>query len=180
MWKWFYQHRHHPKWTCGCFLPIYRYHSIYSKKYTNFKNKSLFNNSNILDINDFYNRNRGNVSLTYWVAWKINTLSNQDFVGMDEFRLRASLRKIKDMHVKMNKMNKVNRNESREMMGDFLNLFLLEWSTCLLAAVLGKVHHWHWTKESLWKVSSLEHTLTSETCSYLHESIRNWQRTENP
>ena len=120
MWKWFYQHCHHPKWTCGCFLPIYRYHSIYSKKYTNFKNKSLFNNGNILDINDFYNRNRGNVSLTYWVVWKINTLSNQDFVGMDKFRLRASLGKVKDMRVKMNKMNKVNRNESNIWWETFL------------------------------------------------------------
>ena len=33
----------------------------------------------------------------------MNTLSNQDFAGLDKFRLRASLGMIKEMHVKMNK-----------------------------------------------------------------------------
>ena len=33
----------------------------------------------------------------------INTLSNQDFAGLDKFRLRTSLGRIKEMHVKTNK-----------------------------------------------------------------------------
>ena len=32
--------------------------------YSNFKNKFLFNNDSILEINDFNNRSRGNVSFT--------------------------------------------------------------------------------------------------------------------
>ena len=32
--------------------------------YCNFKNKFLFNNDSILEINDFNNRSRGNVSFT--------------------------------------------------------------------------------------------------------------------
>ena len=48
----------------------------------------------------------------------INTLSNQDFVGLDKFRLRTSLGTIHEMHVKMNK-TKIYRNES--YMSDFLS-----------------------------------------------------------
>ena len=33
----------------------------------------------------------------------INTLSNEDFAGLDKFRLRTSMGKIKEMGVKMNK-----------------------------------------------------------------------------
>ena len=36
----------------------------------------------------------------------INTLSNQDFAGLNKFRLRTNLRKIKEMHVKINKTKK--------------------------------------------------------------------------
>ena len=43
----------------------------------------------------------------------MNTLSNQDFAGLDKVRLRTSL----GMHVKMNKINKSNRNENS--MSDF-------------------------------------------------------------
>ena len=32
--------------------------------YSNFKNKFLFNNDSILEINDYNNRSRGNVSFT--------------------------------------------------------------------------------------------------------------------
>ena len=48
----------------------------------------------------------------------INTLSNEDFAGLDKFRLRLSLGKIKEMGVKMNK-TKNNRNGS--CISDFLN-----------------------------------------------------------
>ena len=60
-----------------------------------------------LEINDYYNnRSSGNVSFTE-LSEIINALSNQDFAGMDKFRLRTSLGKIKEMRVKMNKTKKV-------------------------------------------------------------------------
>ena len=50
----------------------------------------------------------------------INTLSNQDFAGLNKFRLRTNLRNIKEMHVKMNKTKKkFNKNESS--IRDFLS-----------------------------------------------------------
>ena len=74
------------------------------ENYSNFKNKSLFDNGSILEINDYYNsnKNRGNVSFTE-LPEIINVLSSQDFSGMDKFRLRERLGKIKEMRVKMNK-----------------------------------------------------------------------------
>ena len=67
------------------------------ENYSNFKNK----------LNDYYNdKSRGNTSFT-GLSEIINTLSNQDFAGLDKFRLRESLGKIKEMHVKMNKTKKV-------------------------------------------------------------------------
>ena len=36
----------------------------------------------------------------------MNTLPNQDFAEVDKFRLRTSLGKIKEMRVKMNKIEK--------------------------------------------------------------------------
>ena len=42
-------------WAYGCFLPKSRYHSIYFKKYSNFKSKFSFNNGNIFeDDYDYY------------------------------------------------------------------------------------------------------------------------------
>ena len=71
------------------------------KNYSNFKNKFLCNTGSILEINDYYNnRSRGNVSSAE-LSEIINTLSNEDFVGMDKFRLRTSLGKIKEMRVQM-------------------------------------------------------------------------------
>ena len=49
----------------------------------------------------------------------INTLLNQDFAGMDKFRLRISLGKIKEMRVKRNKTKKSMRNDI--CMSDFLS-----------------------------------------------------------
>ena len=46
------------------------------EKYSNFKNKFLFNNGSILEINDYNNRSRGNVSFTE-LSEIINTLSYQ-------------------------------------------------------------------------------------------------------
>ena len=46
------------------------------ENYSNFKNKLLFNNGSILEINDYYNnRNQGNVSYTELREIE-NTLSN--------------------------------------------------------------------------------------------------------
>ena len=57
------------------------------ENYSNFKNKFLFNNGSILEINDYFNdRSRGNVSFTE-LSEIITTLSNQDFAGLDKFRL---------------------------------------------------------------------------------------------
>ena len=57
------------------------------ENYSNFKNKFLFNNGSILEINDYFNNwSRGNVSFTE-LSEIITTLSNQDFAGLDKFRL---------------------------------------------------------------------------------------------
>ena len=90
------------------------------ENYSNFKNKFLFNNGSILELNDYNNSNesKGNVSFTD-LSEIINTLSSQDFAGMDKFRLRERLGKIKEMcRVKMNKTKKIKRNDS--CMSDFL------------------------------------------------------------
>ena len=49
----------------------------------------------------------------------INTLSNQAFAGLDKFRLRESLGKMKEICVQLLNINKNNRNESS--MSDFLS-----------------------------------------------------------
>ena len=55
------------------------------ENYSNFKNKFLFNNGSILEINDYFNdRSRGNVSFTE-LSETITALSNQDFAGLDKF-----------------------------------------------------------------------------------------------
>ena len=67
------------------------------ENYSNFKNKSLFSNGSILEINDYFNnRSRGNVSFTE--LSEITTLSNQDFAGLDKFRLLE--KKNKSSHCK--------------------------------------------------------------------------------
>ena len=85
-------------------------HTYTLENYSNFKNKFLFNNGSILEINDYYNSNksRGNVTFTE-LSDIINTLSSQDFAGMDKFRLRKRLRNIKEMRVKINKAKKKER-----------------------------------------------------------------------
>ena len=40
-----------------------------------------------------------------------------------------------------------------------IHLFLQQWQTWLLAAVLGKQHHWHAKNKIIWKVSFLQHHL---------------------
>ena len=42
----------------------------------------------------------------------MNKLSNQDFAGLDKFRLKESLGKMKEMHAHLVKANKSNRNET--------------------------------------------------------------------
>ena len=74
-------------WRCGCFLPKCRYRGIYFRKLFYFKNKFLFNNGSTLQINDYFNnRSRENVIFTE-LSEVITTPSNQDFAGLDIFRL---------------------------------------------------------------------------------------------
>ena len=55
-------------------------HSMYFRKLLQFL-KFLFNNGSILQINDYYNRSRENVSFTE-LSEIINSVSNQDFAGL--------------------------------------------------------------------------------------------------
>ena len=84
------------------------------ENYSNFKSNISFNNGSILEIHD-YLRTGGNASLNN-LSQIINTLSNQDFAGLDKFRLGESQGKIS---VQLLKINKNNRNESS--MSDFLS-----------------------------------------------------------
>ena len=54
-------------------------HNIYFKKIIL---KFLFYNGSIIKINDHYNRSRGNEGFTE-LSEIINTMSNQDFTGLD-------------------------------------------------------------------------------------------------
>ena len=97
------RNRRNVRWACGCLCQNLGITTYTLENYSNFKNKFLFNNGSILEINYYYsNKSRGNVSFTE-LSEIINTLSSQDFAGMDKFRLRASWGKIKKMRVKMNK-----------------------------------------------------------------------------
>ena len=78
------------------------------ENYSNFKSKFSFNN--VLEIH-YYFRTRGNASFND-LSQLINTLSNQDFAGLNKFRLRESLGKMKEIRVKINRINRSNRNKS--------------------------------------------------------------------
>ena len=84
------------------------------ENYSNFKSNISFNNGSILEIHDYF-RTGGNASLNN-LSQIINTLSNQDFAGLDKFRLGESQGKIS---AQLLKINKNNRNESS--MSDFLS-----------------------------------------------------------
>ena len=56
------------------------------ENHLNFFKKILFNNGCILEINNYCNRSREHVSFTE-LSEIINILSNQDFAGLDKFRL---------------------------------------------------------------------------------------------
>ena len=84
------------------------------ENYSNFKSNISFNNGSILEIHDYF-RTGGNASLNN-LSQIINTLSNQDFAGLDKFRLGENQGKIS---VQLLKINKNNRNESS--MSDFLS-----------------------------------------------------------
>ena len=84
------------------------------ENYSNFKSNISFNNGSILEIHDYF-RTGGNASLNN-MSQIINTLSNQDFAGLDKFRLGESQGKIS---VQLLKINKNNRNECS--MSDFLS-----------------------------------------------------------
>ena len=80
------------------------------ENYSNFKSNFSFNNESILETHDYF-RTRENDSFND-LYQLINTLSNQDFDGLDKFRLRKSLGKLKEMRVQLVNVNKNNRNES--------------------------------------------------------------------
>ena len=61
-----------------------------------------FNNGSILEIHDYF-RTGGNASLNN-LSQIINTLSNQDFAGLDKFRLGESQGKISVQLLKINKI----------------------------------------------------------------------------
>ena len=84
------------------------------ENYSNYKSNISFNNGSILEIHDYF-RTGGNASLNN-LSQIINTLSNQDFAGLDKFRLGESQGKIS---VQLLKINKNNRNECS--MSDFLS-----------------------------------------------------------
>ena len=66
------------------------------ENYSYVKNKFVFKSDSILEINDYYsNRSSRNVRFTE-LCETVNTLSNQAFAGLDKFRLRTSLEKIKE------------------------------------------------------------------------------------
>ena len=106
----------------------------------------------------------------------INTLSNQHFAGLDKFRLRESLEKMKDMHAQLVKVNKNNRNESN----------LSEFNSSLFSPAVPK-------PMSIWNISLplaarkifRENFFFTGNFSLLNmcigekkpESIKNWKRT---
>ena len=61
--------------------------------YSNFKSNFSFNNGSILGTHNYF-RTKGNTSFRN-LSQAINALSNQDFAGLDKFRLRESLGKMK-------------------------------------------------------------------------------------
>ena len=93
------------------------------ENYSNFKSKFSFNDGNILEIHYCF-KTRGNASFND-LSQLINTLSNQDFAGLNKFGLRESLGKMKEMRAQIIKVNKNNRNESN--LSEFLSSsFLLQ------------------------------------------------------
>ena len=91
---------------------------------------TLFNNASILEINDYCNNgSRGKLSLTE-LSEIINTLSVQEFAGLDKFKLRTSVGKVKEMRLKMNKT----KTKITEMKVESVT-FLVS------PALLLKVHH---------------------------------------
>ena len=87
------------------------------ENYSNFKSNFSFNNGSIFEIHDYF-RTRGNASFNN-LSQIINTLSNQDFAGLDKFRFREILGKMKERCAQLLKKNKNIRNESS--MSDFLS-----------------------------------------------------------
>ena len=124
--------------------------------YFNFKKEFLFNNARILEINDCYNRSRGNVSFTEISEIIIYQIKNLlGWINIDWGQVWERLRKCVAKWIKQKKVR-----EMKVAWVTFLvHLFHQYWQTWLLAQVLGKVHHWRCTKDMLWKVSFLEHCL---------------------
>ena len=78
------------------------------ENYSNFK--SNFSFGSILEIHDYF-RTMGKSSFND-LPQLINTQSNQDFAGLDKFRLRKSLGELKEMCVRILKINKNHGNVS--------------------------------------------------------------------
>ena len=69
------------------------------ENYSNFKSNFSFNNRSIIEIHDYF-RTRGNASFND-LSQLINALSNQDFSGLDKFRLTENLGKMKKMRASL-------------------------------------------------------------------------------
>ena len=97
-----------------------------------------------------------------------NTLSNQDFAGLDKFRLRTSLGKIKEVSVKINKIKKV-----KELKAVWVTFLVHLFSTVMVNLAAGNS-----AGKSAWlildKRDSLESKLlrvSSEKMSCLQETV---------
>ena len=99
-----------PAWHVGVFCQNLGITAYTLENYSNFKSNFSFNNGSILEVNDYF-RTMGKSSFND-LSQLINTLSNQDFAGLDKFRLRESLGKLKEMRVQLLKVNKNHRNIS--------------------------------------------------------------------
>ena len=75
-------------WACGCFLPI-GIISYTLQNYSKFKSNFSFNNGSIFEIHDYF-KARGNDRFND-LSQLINTLSKQDFAGLDNFNKLENL-----------------------------------------------------------------------------------------
>ena len=72
-------------WDMGVFCQNLGITAYALENYSNFKSNFSFNNGSILEIHDYF-RTRGNVCFNDLnLSQLINTLSNQDFAGFDNF-----------------------------------------------------------------------------------------------
>ena len=91
-----------PAGHMGVFCQLLGITTYTLQNYSNFKTNFSFNNGSILEIHDCF-RTR--------IKSSFNDL-HQDLAGLDNFRLRKSLGKLKEMPVQLLKVSKNHRNVS--------------------------------------------------------------------